>query len=136
MPPLYVRSYGLTHIALSAADPKRSAAFYSAVLRSRTVHHDAGFVRIETPGARDVTMFEHSFKGIGRLGGMAHFGFQLQSPDEIVAAIDAVKAAGGEVVDHGELVPGEPYLFARDLDGYMFEIWYELPATADPATGP
>jgi len=33
-------------------------------------------------------------------------------------------------------VPGEPYLFARDLDGYLFEIWYELPTPADPPPPP
>jgi catechol 2,3-dioxygenase-like lactoylglutathione lyase family enzyme len=29
-------------------------------------------------------------------------------------------------------VPGEPYLFAFDPDGYEFEIWYELPTSVDP----
>ena len=32
----------------------------------------------------------------------------------------------------GEFVPGEPYLFATDDDGYEFEIWYELPTPMDP----
>lgn len=32
----------------------------------------------------------------------------------------------------GEFVPGEPYLFAADPDGYEVEVWYELPTTVDP----
>ena len=27
---------------------------------------------------------------------------------------------------------GEPYLFATDPDGYVIEIWYELPTAVDP----
>jgi hypothetical protein len=40
--------------------------------------------------------------------------------------------AGGSVEDRGEFVPGEPYLFARDRDGHLIEIWYELPTAVDP----
>jgi len=29
-------------------------------------------------------------------------------------------------------VPGEPYLFATDPDGYEIEIWFELPTPVDP----
>lgn len=128
MTPRYTRSYGQTHVALSAREPRRSAEFYLAVLGSHTVEHDGDFVQIQTPGARDVVVFERGTESIGRLGGIAHFGFRLQSPDEIGAAADAVKAAGGEIVEQGEFAAGEPYLFARDLDGYLFEVWYERPA--------
>ena len=36
------------------------------------------------------------------------------------------------MLSQGEFVPGEPYLFATDLDGYEFEIWFELPTPVDP----
>jgi hypothetical protein len=29
-------------------------------------------------------------------------------------------------------VPGEPYLFAIDPDGYEIEIWFEKPTPVDP----
>jgi hypothetical protein len=40
--------------------------------------------------------------------------------------------AGGSIEDQGEFCPGEPYLFARDRDGYLVEIWYEIPTPVDP----
>ena len=43
-----------------------------------------------------------------------------------------MKKAGGAIVERGAFVPGEPYLFARDPDGYIVEIWYEIPTTIDP----
>ena len=45
---------------------------------------------------------------------------------------DVEPALPGGDIEQGEFVPGEPYLFARDLDGYMVEIWYELPTKVDP----
>jgi hypothetical protein len=43
-----------------------------------------------------------------------------------------VRKAGGEILSHGEFVPGEPYVFFKDPDGYEVEIWYELPTPVDP----
>jgi predicted enzyme related to lactoylglutathione lyase len=56
----------------------------------------------------------------------------LTDPSDIHAARTTVENAGGTVREQGEFVPGEPYLFASDPDGYEFEIWYELPTTVDP----
>ena len=60
------------------------------------------------------------------------FGFRLHRAGDIAKAIDVVKAAGGVIRDHGEFVPGEPYVFFTDPDGYEVEIWYELPTRVDP----
>ena len=70
--------------------------------------------------------------GLTHVALVAHFGFRLTDPADIDRAAAAVRKAGGTVVEQGEFVPGEPYLFARDLDGYMVEIWYELPTKVDP----
>lgn len=127
-----VASFGLTHLALGVHDPERSFAFYEAVFGMVAVYRGADFVQAQTPGARDVLVFERAKKSIGKSGGIAHFGFRLSSPGAIGAAATRVREAGGTVTEQGAFVPGEPYLFARDPDGYLFEIWYELPTTADP----
>lgn len=130
--PLPVRTHGLTHIALSVRDPERALAFYAAVLGVVPVYRDGDFVQAQTPGARNVIVFERSVRKAGRAGGVAHFGFRLVDASDIDAARAAVEAAGGRIMDAGEFVPGEPYLFFEDPDGYEVEIWYELPTPIDP----
>jgi catechol 2,3-dioxygenase-like lactoylglutathione lyase family enzyme len=127
-----IKTYGLTHIALAVRDPQRSLRFYAAVLGAVPVWESEGFVQAQTPGSRDVLVFERAPRKAGKSGGVAHFGFRLTTPSDIDAAIRAVRNAGGTITDHGEFVPGEPYLFARDPDGYEFEIWYEIPTKMDP----
>ena len=126
MPLDYIRPYGLTNVSLASRNPRRSAEFYAAVLPADSVDHDEDFVQLKTPGSTELTVFEHARTAPGRLGGAAHFGFRVASPADVATAVTAVRTAGGEVVEQGELVDGQPYLFARDPDGYMFELWYEV----------
>jgi catechol 2,3-dioxygenase-like lactoylglutathione lyase family enzyme len=127
-----VRTYGLTHIALSVRDPARAFRFYRKVLGAVAVYRGKDFIQAQTPGSRDVLVFERAATGAGRSGGIRHFGFRLTRPGDIADAVRAVKAAGGTILDQGEFVPGEPYVFFRDPDGYEVEIWYEIPTSADP----
>jgi catechol 2,3-dioxygenase-like lactoylglutathione lyase family enzyme len=127
-----VRTFGLTHIALAVREVDRSSRFYQEVFGAIEVYRQAGFAQLQTPGSRDVIVLEEAPERAGAAGGVAHFGFRLISPEDIDAARAAVERAGGIVRDHGEFVPGEPYLFARDPDGYELEIWYELPTPVDP----
>jgi len=79
-----------------------------------------------------VLVFEEGTANIGVTGGVAHFGFRLTDPADVDTALRAVKAAGGDILSHGEFCPGEPHLFFRDPDGYEVEVWYELPTPVDP----
>jgi len=99
-----------------------------AVYRSNT------FLQAQTPGARDVLVFEKAPpRDVGRSGGIAHFGFRLTDAADIAAVASAIETAGGSVVEQGEFCPGEPYVFARDRDGYMIEVWFEIPTPVDPS---
>ena len=129
-----VRTHGLTHIALTVRDAKRSLEFYQSVFGVVPVYQKEGFVQAQTPGSLDVLVFEEQPERAGQSGGVVHFGFRLREAADIAVALEAVKAAGGEVLDHGEFCPGEPYLFFRDPDGYEVEVWYELPTPVDPKT--
>jgi catechol 2,3-dioxygenase-like lactoylglutathione lyase family enzyme len=126
-----VKTHGLTHIALTVKDPARSLKFYQSVLGVVPVYRDNNFIQAQTPGSRDVLVFERG-RGAGKRGGIAHFGFRLTKPADIVNAIAAVKSAGGTIRSHGEFIPGEPYVFFSDPDGYEVEIWYEIPTPVDP----
>lgn len=130
--PSHVRTHGLTHVAIAVRDPQRSLRFYRAVLGVVPVFEGDAFVQAQTPGSRDVLVFERSPRHAGKKGGVAHFGFRLKRAADIDRARDAVRAAGGTITDTGEFVPGEPYVFFRDPDGYEVEIWYEIRTPVDP----
>jgi catechol 2,3-dioxygenase-like lactoylglutathione lyase family enzyme len=127
-----IPTFGLTHVAVSVRDPKRSFAFYQRIFGMVAVYEADDFIQAQTPGTRDVIVFERKPEAAGPGGGIVHFGFRLKNPADIDAAISAVKAAGGEVLSHGDFCPGEPYVFFRDPDGYEVEIWFELPTPVDP----
>ena len=127
-----VKTYGLTHVAVAVRDLDRTQLFYSGILGAVVVYRDAGLMQMQTPGSRDVLVFEKNAKKAGKAGGVLHFGFRLTQEKDIDAARKAVRNAGGKITDTGEFVPGEPYLFAEDPDGYTIEIWYEIPTPVDP----
>jgi catechol 2,3-dioxygenase-like lactoylglutathione lyase family enzyme len=127
-----VRSFGLTHLALGVTDVDRAFEFYSAVFGMVAVFRSKSFLQAQTPGARDVLVFERSDKNGHETGGVELFGFRLTDPSDIDRAAAEVEMAGGTIVEKGEFCPGEPYLFARDRDGYLLEIWYEIPTAVDP----
>ncbi len=129
-----VKTHGLTHIALAVKDAERSLRFYQEVLGVVAVYRGGGFIQAQTPGSRDVLVFEESGTKPGKRGGIAHFGFRLVDAGDIDDAVESVERAGGKVLSRGEFMPGEPYVFFADPDGYEVEIWYELPTLADPPT--
>jgi catechol 2,3-dioxygenase-like lactoylglutathione lyase family enzyme len=108
---------GLTHLALSMADPDCSLRFYSAVFGAREYFRDARTIQVLGPGPHDVIAFERRPADAGAPGGIIHFGFRLTRPEDIDAAVAAVETAGGTITSRGEFGPGLPYAFARDPDG-------------------
>jgi catechol 2,3-dioxygenase-like lactoylglutathione lyase family enzyme len=128
-----VQTFGLTHVALAVGNVDRSSRFYQRVFGAVEVYRQPGFAQLQTPGTYDVLVLEEAPERAGPGGGLAHFGFRLRAPGDIAEARAAVEAAGGRIREQGEFVPGEPYLFAVDPDGYEFEIWYELPTPVDPS---
>jgi catechol 2,3-dioxygenase-like lactoylglutathione lyase family enzyme len=127
-----VKTHGLTHIALAVKDAERSLRFCRSVFGMKVVYRLEGFIQAQTPGSRDVLVFDENAPRTGKRGGIAHFGFRLTDPRDIDAAAKAVRRAGGKIVSKGDFCPGEPYLFFIDPDGYEVEIWYELPTPVDP----
>lgn len=125
---------GLTHLALAVRDVDQSAAFYARVFGAVEVCRGPGFVQLQTPGCWDALVLEE--RPHAALPDGFHFGFRLIDPGDVDAAALRVEEAGGEVLERGEFVPGEPYLFARDPDGYRVEIWFERPTPVDPRPGP
>jgi len=116
-----IRTYGLTHIALPVKDVHRTALFYEKVFGVKAMYRRPGFIQVQTPGSRDILVFEEGAPA----GGSIHFGFRLTEPADPDELARIVLAAGGSVKDKGSFGPGEPYLFFYDPDGYLVEIFFE-----------
>ena len=101
-----IPTHGLTHISLKVADLDRSVAFYSQVFGVVEYFRDAESVQVKGPGSQDVIAFEYSPAGAGRTGGITHFGFRLVRPEDIDAAVEQAKDAGGRLLRRGEFSPG------------------------------
>ena len=120
------KTYGLTHIAIAVKDLNRTLTFYQKVFDVEVMYHQDDFLQVTTPGSNDIIVFEKKKAKYGKTGGIAHFGFRLKEAKDIDEMTKRVKAAGGKIIDTGEFVPGEPYIFFKDPDSYEVEIWYEL----------
>ena len=120
------KTYGLTHIAMAVRDLGQTLAFYQKVFDVEVMYHEDNFLQVTTPGANDIIVFEKKKADYGNTGGIAHFGFRLRRANDIEEIAGRIRSAGGTIIDKGEFVPGEPFIFFKDPDGYEVEIWYEL----------
>ena len=121
------KTYGLTHLAVAVNDVEQTLHFYRNVFDMQAMYHRPGFVQLTTPGCNDIIVFEErKDRPIGDTGGIVHFGFRLKNPTDIDEMINKIITAGGTIIDTGEFVPGSPYVFFKDPDGYEVEVWYEL----------
>jgi catechol 2,3-dioxygenase-like lactoylglutathione lyase family enzyme len=120
------KTYGLTHIAIAVKDLNETLRFYQKVFEVTVMYHKDDFLQVTTPGANDIIVFEKKKADYGKTGGIAHFGFRLRKAEDINEMAKRIKSAGGTIIDKGEFVPGEPYIFFKDPDGYEVEICYEL----------
>jgi catechol 2,3-dioxygenase-like lactoylglutathione lyase family enzyme len=121
-----VRTYGLTHTALVVSDLDRSIAFYGALLGAEVRHRNERGADITTPGCHDIISLQLATDGVtGEMGQLGHIGFRLQAAEPLETLSRAVESAGGTVTESGFFTPDEPYVFAKDPDGYVIELWYE-----------
>lgn len=125
-----IKTFGLTHIALPVKDVKRSSLFYQTVFGAKEMYCYENFIQVQTPGSKDIIVFEKQLSGANKIKPGFHFGFRLPKPSGIKNIIKTVEKAGGTIKESGEFVPGEPYVFFYDPDGYEIEVWFEnIPAS-------
>jgi predicted enzyme related to lactoylglutathione lyase len=121
------KTYGLCHLAMAVRDLDRTLKFYQSVFEMQVMYYEKEFIQLTTPGCNDIIVFEKKeHNNIGQSGGIAHFGFRLKSPDDIDEMEQRIIHAGGTIKSKGLFVPGSPYIFFTDPDGYEVEVWYEV----------
>ena len=125
-------TYGLTHLAIAVNDIHRTLQFYKHIFGMEVMYMTDEMLQLTTPGCHDVVVFEkRDAHLIGSSGGIAHFGFRLRKPADIDNIVARINDMNAEILEKGEFVPGSPYIFFRDPDGYILEVWYELDVIAD-----
>ena len=119
-------TYGLTHLAIVVQDLDRTKKFYTQVFDMEVMYDTQDFLQLTTPGCHDILVFEKNEKvKPGATGGIIHFGFRLRRPEDMDGILKRIKETGVRIKDQGEFVPGSPYVFFEDPDGYEVEVWYE-----------
>jgi catechol 2,3-dioxygenase len=121
-----IRTAGLTHIHLAVRDLQRAVAFYRDVFGMEVMPRgEEGMVFLRTPGAADTLTLRQasSDEPVGQMGGgVDHFGFRLTDRGDLDAAVAAMVAAGGRLVERGEHVPGVGFAYVEDPEGYVIEL--------------
>ncbi|MEO7994024.1 MAG: VOC family protein [bacterium] len=123
-----LRTNGLNHVALTVRDLDRALEFYATLFGMEEQYRGDGMLMVQTPGMGDDLTFVLDPTFAGGAGGLVHLGFRVLDPADVDLAAELVLVGGGTVVEQGELGPGEPYVLARDPDGYAVEIAYIPPS--------
>ncbi len=120
-----IKTCGLTHIHLMVKDVQRSLDFYQKVFGMKVSFWASDtLVFLNTPGSNDAIALHQAEaeQPTGSGGGISHFGFQLQDKANLESAIGEVVAAGGALKKQGEFMPGMPFAYVSDPDGYEIEL--------------
>src|SRR6202011_3900340 len=105
-----IKTLGLTHLALTVSDLERSFQFYHDVFGMLAVYRQPDFIQAQTPGARDVLVFQKGTDDVGTSGGIKHFGFRLSDARDIDKAVTSIERAGGKIKNGGDFFSEGPYV--------------------------
>jgi len=128
-----IQTYGLSHIQLTVGDLERSIRFYRHLLGMEELFRlGQHAVMLRTPNSHEVFTLNadpDNIPQVGKMGGIAHFGFRLREDLEMAALLNEVELAGGKALESGTRGQDkkESYLFVSDPDGYEFELFW-MPA--------
>jgi len=119
-------TYGLTHLAVAVTDLSRTLQFYQHIFGMEVMYRTDKMLQLTTPGNNDILVFEkRDPELVGKTGGIEHFGFRLRQPSHIEEILNRLTSEHAFIIEKGEFVPGSPYVFFKDPDGYVIEVWYE-----------
>lgn len=111
----------LNHVALTVADRKRSADFYGRHFGLTERVHEDDHLLILGDGDGSLLALSEGPNEARSLPRTTHFGFLLESPEQVVAARGTLSRDGVEEAEWGESGPTRVQVF--DPDGYRVELY-------------
>ena len=115
----------LTHLGLPVLEADRSLDFYSTYFGfdpATTQRYPDGTVIIRNADGFDLAL--HAGQDPGTRQPFMHFGFHLDSGDEVRAVLARIRAAGVEVIEHDDDADGVSFKCV-DPDGHRIEVYWE-----------
>jgi catechol 2,3-dioxygenase-like lactoylglutathione lyase family enzyme len=110
----------VNHLHLVVADLGRSVHFYRTAFEFEERYTSAaGVVFLRSPAGGSLALEQ---AGADRLPGLGHFGFSLADDSAVTAVVARVVSSGGGLVEHGELMTGEPHAVVTDPDGHVIRL--------------
>src|SRR5262245_14209588 len=115
-----MRMRSLNNLSLVVQDVERSAAIYETLFGMERPWKEGDFVFLLC-GETDLALA----KGRPEIHRRFHFGFRVDTREEVDAWLKEVQARGAPIT-HGPADYGDYYTFTcRDPDGYGVEIYFE-----------
>jgi catechol 2,3-dioxygenase-like lactoylglutathione lyase family enzyme len=111
-----MKTHGLNHLHIAVQDLEKSLRFYAAFGFVEVGSHDTLHFLVR-PGSSDVLTLNTSAEP-----GIDHFGFLLEDPSELDAAIAQLESCGGTLIERTTIGGGIPSAFIADPDGYRVQI--------------
>jgi catechol 2,3-dioxygenase-like lactoylglutathione lyase family enzyme len=108
------------HLHLVVADLARSVRFYEQAFGFRPTYTSAAGVVFLRSEAGDSLALSHATAD--HPAGLGHVGFAVSDPDAIDEVVSQVVAAGGRLLELGELMPGHRHAMVADPDGHVIRV--------------
>lgn len=127
----------LGHLVLRVRDVSRSEKFYTDILGLKVVSRELGMVFLRASSSRSHELALAPLKETISApspshGGLSHFGWQMESLDDLREIYRHLKQEGVEIAgkgDHGISIG----IYFLDPDGNRIEVFYELPQESWPS---
>lgn len=117
-----ITTTSLNHLALPAADPQRSARFYTGLFNMEIISSSPDAAFLKTIGSTDMLVFSRAETPIRSDRDGMHFGF-IVTPEQFDAALQVIEQKKVKKASEPSKRSIGRYIFIEDPDGYKIELF-------------